>query len=212
MRNFLLSIFLLALTTGVAKADSSFTYTFTGTAPDGTAVAGTFNFTATPDGLGDGGYSVTGVTNSSLTLEGSTYAVSGITPLDGSPSPTWPGLDAYYITPGYHYFSYNDIIYPGTSDVDVLFTAGLGQPVGLFCDDDPSETCGLGVWVGPGSTLESLFPDGGNNPPDNGFEAYTITSSNVVATPPTTAPEPSSLFLLVMAMFGLVWLKLVGRH
>jgi hypothetical protein len=190
-----------------AQADSQFTYTFSGTAADGTSVSGTINFTASPDGLGDGGYSVSAITSGSLTLEGSTHAISGVTPLDGVPSPTYPGLDAYYITPGYHYFSYNDIIFPGTSDVDVLFYAGLGQPVGLFCDDSVSETCGLGVWVGPGSALQSLFPDGGNNPSDHGFEVYTITSENVVPT-----PEPSSMLLLAVAMSGLGLLKMVTRR
>src|SRR5271166_2497542 len=129
-----LAVFVVLLFAAGAHADS-YTITFFGTAPDGTSVSGTLDITATPDGHGDGGFSVTSITSGSLNLEGSSFTVSGLTPLDGSPSPTYPGYDAYYITPGYHYYDYDNLVYPGTTEsVDsVLFYAGLGEPALLYC-------------------------------------------------------------------------------
>jgi hypothetical protein len=191
-----------------AFADS-FTLTFSGTAPDGTSVSGTLDLTATAEG--GGAFAVTSITDGSLTLEGSSYTVSGVTPLDGSPSPENPAYDAYYMCDspvcGYHYFGYDDLVFPSASDVvddgGLLFYAGLGQPADLYCSS--SGSCYLGVWIGSGSVLHSLFPSGGNNTVDPDFEDYAVTiseSSSSVPEPSTSLLLGVGLALLMMAGFG----------
>ena len=199
------SVFVVLFFATGAYADS-FTLTYSGTAPDGSAVSGSLNFTASPDGLGDGGFLVTAISSGSLTLEGSSYSVSGLTPLNGSPSPTQPDYDAYYMTPGYHYDGYNNRVYPGTSQpVDsLLFFAGLGQPANLYCR--AGQPCYLGIWIGQGSVIQNLFPNGGNNPPDNAFENDTITFQQG-----SSVPEPSTQVLLGSGL-GLLLLTAFGRR
>jgi hypothetical protein len=209
-----LSVSVLAIVVVLLFASGAFadSVSFTGTAPDGTAVSGTLTVTDTPDGLGDGGFSVTAITGGSLTLEGTTTPVSGLTPLDGAASPSNPAFDAFFICAapgdcGFHYDSYDNLLFPGASQMvdagGLLFYAGLGEPVNLFCT--PGGPCDLGVWVGgPTSTLQSLFPNGGNDPFDSGFEYYAVTF------PQQAVPEPSSLLLLGSAL-GLLMLAGFGR-
>jgi hypothetical protein len=196
MRKFLWvfgAVLLATLFTSNVQADS-LTYSISGTAPDGTAISGTFTFTASPDGLGDGGFPVSAITNGSLTLEGSNYTVTGLTPLDGDPAPLGVG-DAYYMGPGYHYFSYDNILFPTASEPfdgsGLLFYAGLGQPADLYCLS--GGTCKLGVWISQGSVLSGLFPNGGNNTVDPAYEDYTI---KVTENSTPSVPEPSSVLLL----------------
>jgi hypothetical protein len=134
-----------------------------------------------------------------------------VTPLDGSPSPENPAYDAYYMCDspvcGYHYFGYDDLVFPSASDVvddgGLLFYAGLGQPADLYCSS--SGSCYLGVWIGSGSVLHSLFPSGGNNTVDPDFEDYAVTiseSSSSVPEPSTSLLLGVGLALLMMAGFG----------
>lgn len=205
--------FLLLFAAG-ANADS-FTITLNGTAPDGTSVSGTLNLTAVPDGLGDGGFSVTSITSGSLNLEGGSYTVSGLTPLDGSPSPSNSAFDAFYICAfppsncGFHYFGYNNLLFPTTGPLTtgLLFYAGLGEPAELYCSTLTS--CDLAVWVG-GSTsvLQGLFPNGGNNPPDAGFEDYAVTAGESES---HTVPEPSTLLLSGLGLLALTGISRRAR-
>jgi hypothetical protein len=184
-----------------AYADS-FTVDFSGTAPDGTAVSGTLDLNATNDG--GGVFSVTSITAGSLTLEGSSDTVSGLTPLDGIPSPSDPAFDAYYMcTSCDHYFGYDNLLFPTASplvdDGGLLFNAGLGEPSDLYCAS--SSACFLGVWIGPDSVLAGLFPNGGNNTVDPEFEDYSVTLSQ----PAQSTPEPSSLLLLGVGLGLLIF-------
>src|SRR5579863_7071987 len=89
-------VVVLIFATG-AYADD-FTITVTGSpvpsgAYAGYSVSGTLDATATPDGLGDGGYLVTSLTGGSMTFSYlstpfATYAENGLVPLDpSSPDP-----------------------------------------------------------------------------------------------------------------------------
>jgi len=108
--------FLLLFAAG-SYADS-YTVTFSGTAPDGTSFSGTLNPTARPDGLGDGGFAVTSISAGTLNLEGSTYTVTGLTPLNGVADPLNSKLNAFFICAfppnncGVHFDSYDNLLFP----------------------------------------------------------------------------------------------------
>jgi hypothetical protein len=198
----LAAAFALLFTTGVRADDLTITITgspVTSGAYAGESVSGSLDVAASPDSLGDGGLLVTSITGGSLTFTtGSTSTTdseSGLVPLtDGAVDPRYSGyVYDYFICDSpscFHYWSYDNLLYPGTPDLSdgLLFTlTGVSEPVELFCSS--SGTCDLGLFVG----------SGGNDPYDSGFEYFPVT---VALTEPVL--EPSSLLLLGMGLCLLI--------
>jgi hypothetical protein len=97
-------VIILLFATG-AYADS-FSIVFTGSpvssgAYAGDSISGSLDVVASPDGLGDGGFLASSITDGSVTLTAGstvTYTEDGLVPLNpSSPSPSNPAYDAYYI-------------------------------------------------------------------------------------------------------------------
>jgi hypothetical protein len=195
-----------------AYADG-FSITFTGSpvpsgAYAGDSVSGTLDVVASPDGLGDGGFLASSITDGTLTFTvGGTstpYTEDGLVPLDpSSPSPSDPSNSAFYIcdTPTcYHYWGYDNLLYPGTPDLSdglLFYLTGVTEPVELFCSS--SGTCDVGVWLNGA--------DNGNDPYDAGFEYLPVTMQEQ----DNSVPEPSTLLLLTSGL-GLLTLAGVARR
>src|ERR1700689_514568 len=134
-------VVVLLFATGVYADD--FTITITGTAvPSGAyagdSISGTLDVVASPDSLGDGGFLVSSITDGSVTLTNgstsSTYAENGLVPLGAPGSYVDPRYSGYVYdfptcTSCFHYFGYDNLLYPGTSDpIDGLLLYLSGSP------------------------------------------------------------------------------------